>query len=473
MLAVMRVQTSLLLSVLVLCLVVLAHDAGEVRACTGFRTGVPGQIVMGKSYDWNIGYGLVVFNPVGLKKSSLNLDLQEKPAKWTSMHSSITFDQYGCEMPNGGMNDAGLAIELMVLGQTQYPIPDERPAVNELQFIQYALDSFGSVAEMVEGVELIRIRSAYAQVHYLACDVSGECAAFEWLDGELVLSTGDDMPAPTLANSTYADSAAYLAQFEGFGGDKPLPQSISSLDRFVRASALAQFMADGEVPAAVLAILEAVSQGDFSKWNIVYDLENRVVHFRTLSSQAVKRVALSDFDPSCESGRFILDIDYVEAGDASGAFEPYTLEANQALIEKSIGTIPGLPEVAMEILALYPGTLKCEPAPLPVEPAEGEPDGGVEIAEALDSVEVVSWEEMRGSEVMAEVLEPDSGVVDAGATPIATRGGCSSSPDVARTCHSLVSSGLLFMLLAGAVGFLRVRSAAMVCGSHEESQRIN
>lgn len=410
---------------------------------------------MGKSYDWNIGYGLVVFNPVGLKKTSLNLDLQETPVSWTSLHASLTFDQYGCEMPNGGMNDAGLAIELMILGQTQYPAKDERPAVNELQFIQYALDNFASVEEMIEGAALIRISQAYAQVHYLACDATGVCAAFEWLDGELALATGDDMPAPTLANSTYADSAAYLAQFEGFGGSKPIPQSISSLDRFVRASALGVLGADGEVPGAALSILDSVSQGDFSKWNIVYDLENRIVHFRTLSSAAVKRVALSDFDPGCESGRYVLDIDYLEPGDASGAFEPYTLEANKALIDKSIGTIPGLPEVAIEILALYPGTLKCEPVPTPVDAEEGVADGVVEGAESQDTAEIVSWKETTENEGVSDALPPDLGVTDGDSSPMTARGGCVSSFRGSSRAHSEVTIALLLVLFLGLV--LRLR----------------
>ena len=278
----------------------------QAQACTGFGTGVPDRYVMGKSYDWNVSFGLVVFNPRGLKKSALHLDLQETPATWTSKYASLTFDQYACEMPNGGINEAGLAIELMILGQTQYPIPDERPAVNELQYIQYALDNFSSVADMIEGTELIRIRQAYAGVHYLACDASGDCASFEWLDGKLALAGGNSMPAPTLTNSTYEESAQYLETFEGFGGTNEIPGSSSSLDRFVRASSLAVEKANGDVPGAAFSILESVAQGDFSKWNIVYDLEKRVVHFRTLASPAVKSVALSDFDPDCAAGHYLI-----------------------------------------------------------------------------------------------------------------------------------------------------------------------
>jgi choloylglycine hydrolase len=379
----------------------------EATACTGFRTGIEDRFVMGKSYDWNIGWGLVVFNPVGLEKTALTLGAQDSPATWTSKYASITFDQYGCEMPNGGLNDAGLAIELMILGQTQYPPPDGRPAVNELQFIQYCLDSFASVGEMIEGAALIRISSVHAKVHYLACDVSGACAAFEFLGGKMVVSTGAAMPAPTLTNSTYDDSAEYLGQFVGFGGNEPIPQSTGSLDRFVRASALSVELAGGDVPAAAFSILESVSQGDFSKWNIVYDLEDRTLHFRTLGSLAVKTISLSQFEPGCESGRWILDIDHPQGGDTRAAFAPYTMAANQALIDKSLADIQGLPPGAKSLLAMYPDTMECIPGTAQPDPSP-EPD-------------VVS------ADVMGEDVEP--GLPEACPDPVAADSAAAGSDE--------------------------------------------
>jgi len=412
----------------------------DATACTGFRTGVEGRVVMGKSYDWSIGWGLVVFNPTGLKKTALTLGAQDSPAMWTSKHASITFDQYACEAPNGGLNDAGLAIELMILGQTEYPLPDDRPAVNELQFIQYCLDNFGSVEDMIEGAALIRISAVHAKVHYLACDVSGACAAFEFLDGKMVVSTGDAMPAPTLTNSTYEDSAEYLSQFIGFGGNEPIPQSTSSLDRFVRASALSVQTADGEIPAAAFSILDSVSQGDFSKWNIVYDLETRTIHFRTLASDAVKTVALDQFGAGCESGRWILDIDHPQGGDVFPAFAPYSKEANQALIQKSLATIPGIPEAVKAVLALYPDTMECvveTPQPdFPPEPAVelvGDAGGEVFSNPAETGPDVAGPDQDSvGSDIPGPELsvgmdgQSEAEPGDVGNVP--SKGGCDTSP---------------------------------------------
>jgi len=49
------------------------------------------------------------------------------------------------EFPLGGMNEAGLIVETMVLEDTQYPSPDSRPEVETLQWVQYQLDNFSTI----------------------------------------------------------------------------------------------------------------------------------------------------------------------------------------------------------------------------------------------------------------------------------------------------------------------------------------
>ena len=68
---------------------------------------------------------------------------------WTSKYGSITFNQYGREFAHGGMNEAGLVIELMWLQETQYPGPDDRFGLDCLQWVQYHLDTSATVAEVL------------------------------------------------------------------------------------------------------------------------------------------------------------------------------------------------------------------------------------------------------------------------------------------------------------------------------------
>ena len=56
---------------------------------------------------------------------------------WTSKYGSATFNQYGREFPMGGMNEAGLVVESMMLFETEYPLPDTRSGIDPTQWIQY------------------------------------------------------------------------------------------------------------------------------------------------------------------------------------------------------------------------------------------------------------------------------------------------------------------------------------------------
>ncbi len=167
-----------------------AFASRRAQACTTFLLERDGRTVVGKSYDWDLGHGFVVNNPKGLKKQALPFAPNDRPAEWVSKHASVTFNQYGREFPNGGLNDAGLVVEVMWLDSSRAPAPDKRATVSELQWIQYQLDNFSSVSEMIEAAHKVRVSTVYGKVHYLACDATNACAAFENLDGQLVVVRG-------------------------------------------------------------------------------------------------------------------------------------------------------------------------------------------------------------------------------------------------------------------------------------------
>ena len=158
--------------------------------------------MFGKNYDWMIGDGMVFVNKRGVSKISSE---EVNPARWVSKYGSVTFNQYGWESPSGGMNEEGLVIELMWLDDTQYPAPDERPAVDVLEWIQYNLDTAASTEHVIRNSETIRISSA-VKLHYLVNDRFGNSATIEFLDGKLVAHTGEKLPYATLANDTYTRS---------------------------------------------------------------------------------------------------------------------------------------------------------------------------------------------------------------------------------------------------------------------------
>lgn len=341
------------LAAIAACLVPRAADA-----CTTFLLERGEERVVGKSYDWDMAQGLVVTNPKGVRKRALAMQSADRPHEWTAEHASVTFNQYGRELPNGGMNDAGLVIEVMWLESAVAPKPDERPTVSELQWIQEQLDTQSSVAGMVAGAEAVRISPAAGKLHYLACDRTGACAAFEPLGGKLVVTSGDGLPLRVLTNHTYAESLAYY-RAEGKKSDP----GTGSLSRFVRAAKKVEKAAAGDLIAQAFQTLDSVRRSD-TQWNIVYDPIGLRVHWRTpLRGKDVHTFELAPQKVECTTDASFLDI---EAPAAAAA--PLSPEVNRRLVEKSLKTMkkslaPGM----IERVATYPATLSC-PTPAPLAP---------------------------------------------------------------------------------------------------------
>ena len=89
----------------------------------------------------------------------------------------------GREFPNGGINDAGLVVEVLVLQGSVFAKADARPVVNEVQFVQYLLDQAATMEEAVTLAQAVRVTPVFAPLHYFVCDDSNACAALEYDGG--------------------------------------------------------------------------------------------------------------------------------------------------------------------------------------------------------------------------------------------------------------------------------------------------
>ncbi|HEY7216086.1 MAG TPA: hypothetical protein VIC28_15795 [Thermoanaerobaculia bacterium] len=327
-------------------------------ACTTFCLKRGPRAVFGKNYDWSVGDGLVMVNKRGVAKAAA-LPPQEKPAAWVSRYGSVTFNQYGREFPNGGMNEAGLAVELMWLDETVYPAADGRPALGCLEWIQYQLDNYATAAEVARNAGRLRV-SSDAKVHYLACDRSGGCASVEFIGGRPVVHTGASLPARALTNHTYEDSLRFR---ERTRGDAKARQGMGSLQRFARASARVEdYSARGGDPVRyAFDTLDNVAQGDYTRWSIVYDLSAGRVYWRTRENRRVRSVSLNAFDFSCTVPVKLLDI-AKGAGDVAPLFADYTPAANRRLVTSSVRQTEFLahtPEEEIAEVARHPETTSC------------------------------------------------------------------------------------------------------------------
>src|SRR6476661_413269 len=195
------------LSLLLLALLALTWTAPGADACTTFCLRKGPTAVFGKNYDFYFDDGLVLVNKRGVAKAASPLS-DGTPARWTARYGSLTFNQFGTEFPSGGMNEAGLAVELMWLDATRYSSLYRRPALGALEWIQYQLDNYGTIAEVIRNAGNLRVTSQ-GKIHFLTCDKGGSCATVEFLDGRPVIHAGASLPAPALTNDTYEESLRF------------------------------------------------------------------------------------------------------------------------------------------------------------------------------------------------------------------------------------------------------------------------
>jgi penicillin V acylase-like amidase (Ntn superfamily) len=262
-------------------------------------------------------------------------------------------------------------VEQMWLEESQYPPSDERPALMELQWIQYQLDNCSTVDEVIASDKVIRISQNQSTIHYLVCDCSGKVASVEFIGGKCVWHTDGTMPVEVLTNSTYDESLSYLRKQESNGGEMPAANFNESMDRFVRLSrAVKDYSASPAKPIVDYAF-DALSSVSFdgenhaTQWSIVYDLQKRNIVFKTHKNVKRRILRVSDFDYSCATPTQVLNIEEKREGDVSGHFVEYTTDMNRNLVKavfdryKSVGFMKDMPQFIIEIMATYPESMKC------------------------------------------------------------------------------------------------------------------
>jgi penicillin V acylase-like amidase (Ntn superfamily) len=333
------------------------------------------EVVVAKNFDWGYGHGLIMVNKSGLQKKALS---SGTPAQWTSKFGSITFNQVARELPQGGVNEAGLVVEVLWLDSAQYPAPDTRPAVSELQWVQYQLDNFGSTQEVLDHLLLqdLTIAKAVATVHYLVCDKEGQCAAVDPIKGLIVTHSKSTLPFPMLTNSTYEDSVASANKYVQSDTCSEVPNNYLSLNRFDHVACdLANYSrgSDQESPVdKAFSILDSIAgfpgeaeagTTDLTQWSIAYDLTQMKIHFKTRDSKILKTIDIRAFDYSCSKPVQVLDVNFVAApnSDVTSQFSTYTDAADLQIADKSLLTgFVHLPTQVIDNIVAYPNTFTCQ-----------------------------------------------------------------------------------------------------------------
>jgi penicillin V acylase-like amidase (Ntn superfamily) len=335
------------------------------KACTSFCLRHGKHIVLCKNLDWDLDNGIIVINKRGVHKKAF-ITNGDKSIEWVSKFGSVTFNHLGKEFPLGGINEKGLAIEEMNYYWTQYPEPDNRPCLNELQWIQYQLDNFSSVDEVVKSDSTLRISPFLFKIHFLVSDKLGNVATIEFLKGKMVCHVKDKIIVPVLTNHKYDESVAALQNYRGFGGNKNIPQNYESLNNFIRtASLIRNYSADIPIIDYSFNILSSVSNKIDTQWSVVYDLSQLKIFYKTKRYPKLKSIDLKKIDFSNKGRSLVIDINNKNEDEINSYFIIYKTEINEKLISsvfsglKELGEIDQIPDKSfIKNISKYPETCK-------------------------------------------------------------------------------------------------------------------
>jgi penicillin V acylase-like amidase (Ntn superfamily) len=369
-------------SVLFSLLLSLPGQAGTVQACSTFLLKRSDALLVGHNLDQpNIPMqpGMVVVNKRGFEKEArtwLDLTSNEKPGKrlrWVSKYGSITCNAMGREFPDGGMNEAGLALCEMTLPGTRFPKGDDIQQMFLVQWIQHLLDTCGSVDQAVANAENIALTGWQNAWHFFVADAAGRAAVIEFLDEKPVIYTGVSLPVPALCNSTYAEELKRLQAHKGFGGRK----RVSKSDRDPRFAFAAQMLKNdnsSQPPVEYgFSILDRLSIS-CTQWSILYDIANQRVHFRTSAARDVRCLSFSACDFSGDTPAMAIDINADLKGDIEAEMQPCTAGMNRTFVSQDIErisqmspwlvqmlTLRGITqEIFIDRLATYPETTRIQ-----------------------------------------------------------------------------------------------------------------
>ncbi len=342
----------------------LLMTASLARPCATFLLAKGPALLVGHNLDERSHIpGRVYINKRGVRKSSVSWDslVSGKPdatpaLAWTSKYASVTFNPYGRDFPDDGMNEAGLFIGEMSYAESRFPSDPSQPRIFMCLWMQYLLDTASSVDAVIESASRLTIDGW--GWHFFTADRSGRSATVEFLGKKVVVHSGADLPITALCNSPYDEELASLGLYQGFGGEKALSLEDQETPRFVQAARMLKDYDPASGPAVDYAfrILKRLERGG-TKWSFVCDLKSPSAWFRSDVSPDIKRIDLKAFDLDCAEPALCVDLHSDRPGDVSGLMAEYSLEANRAFCREATEAILKITPAFKALVAMKGGTM--------------------------------------------------------------------------------------------------------------------
>lgn len=323
------------------------RNPSSLECCTAFCIYKEHGVRIGKNLDWPVSDGFIMVNKTGVSKSAM-VNTGEIPARWTSKYGSVTFNQFGREFPLGGMNEKGLVVEELSYSPSVYPSNDRLPSINELQWIQYQLDNYTAVREVIDHLPDMLISKLMFGLHYFICDRTGDTAVIEFINGNTLCYHADTLPVKVLSNNSYRNSIKYLKLHQGFGGERTPTQGPESQERFVRAALLINegIKADTSITTDfAFSVLDKVEQID-TQWSIIYNPVDLSIEFRISATPGIQLIEFNAIEFSDNNIPAYFEIgDTCTLVQSAHCFSEYSSEQNRILWETVFKKLVDLEEI--------------------------------------------------------------------------------------------------------------------------------
>ena len=291
-------------------------------ACSAFYFNGENKI-FAKNFDWGFGQGYLIKNIRGQQKYAYGFR-GNNVAGWTSKFGSITFNQVGKEFPYGGINEKGLVIEQLWLGNTEYQ-ENNNKTISELEWIQYQLDNYEKVDEVIENINSLTIKPI-ARIHYFLADKNGVSAVIDFVNGDVKIDRKQDK-FQVITNETSEDSKKYY----DFNKDIN-PNSRSHFDRYciLRNNLNVENLSISE-SFKKLNLVKEDEPNYKSYWSIVYDINKLEFYFKSVDNSEIKKVSLKDFSFHSNSNT---EFSLINSNKVN--FQPYSSNDNLRLLTNAI-----------------------------------------------------------------------------------------------------------------------------------------
>ena len=291
-------------------------------ACSAFYFNGENKI-FAKNFDWGFGQGYLIKNIRGQQKYAYGFR-GNNVAGWTSKFGSITFNQNGKEFPYGGINEKGLVVEQLWLGNTEYQ-ENNNKTISELEWIQYQLDNYENVDEVIKNINSLTIKPI-ARIHYFLADKNGVSAVIDFVNGDVKIDRKQDK-FQVITNETSEDSKKYY----DFNKDIN-PNSRSHFDRYcILRNNLNIKSLDIQDSFEKLDLVREDRPNYKSYWSIVYNINNLEFYFKSVDNSEIKKVSLKDFNFHSNSNT---EFSLINSNKVN--FQPYSSNDNLRLLTNAI-----------------------------------------------------------------------------------------------------------------------------------------